>query len=223
MNETLSSNRSRFTPRRKTVETTAQNRLPLSLLLLGVGAALALAVTSWLGFFSDGKDVSLQIKEVKKAQTGEVQLTGARYRGLNPSGKPFEITAALANEATDGSGWVDMDQPTATFTMQNGSKVRLRSNTGLFNKLSDIVKMSGAVVVTQPDRDLRLDTEALEANLKKGEMQSNVTVRVQDIDRRIDADSMRVFDNGSRIIFGGTTKMIIRDGQSITKPQLSPF
>ena len=83
--------------------------------------------------------------------------------------------------------------------------------------------MSGAVVVTQPDRDLRLDTEALEANLKKGEMQSNVTVRVQDIDRSIDADSMRVFDNGSRIIFGGTTKMIIRDGQSITKPQLSPF
>ena len=58
----------------------------------------------------------------------------------------------------------------------------------------------------QPDRQLRLDTEILEANLKAGEMHSDVPVLVQDIDRRINADSMKVYDSGSRIIFGGTTK-----------------
>ena len=72
----------------------------------------------------------------------------------------------------------------------------------------------------QPDRQLRLDTEILEANLKAGEMHSDVPVLVQDIDRRINADSMKTYDNGSRIIFGGTTKMIIKNKKSITQGKL---
>ena len=184
-------------------------------MLVGVGAVLTLAVASWLGLLANGKDVSLEIKELKTAESGEVQLTGARYRGLTPAGKPYEITAAKANEATDGSGRVDMDQPTAVLMMRNGSLVKLQSNSGIFNKQTDIVSMSGAVVVTQPDRNLRLDTETLEANLKAGEIYSDVPVQVQDIDRRINADSIRVYDNGARIVFGGAAKMIIKNSNTI--------
>ena len=211
MTDTPATKRSRFTPRRKTVDTPSQRRLPLSLLLLGIGIALTVAVSSWLGFLANGKDVSLEIKEVEGTETGEVQLSGARYRGLTPGGKPYEITAALANESTDGSGRVDMNQPTAIVTLRDGSIVNLKSDVGVFNKQTNIIIMSGAVVVIQPDRQLRLDTEALEANLKAGEMQSDVSVLVQDIDRRVNADSMRVYDSGSRIIFGGTAKMIIKN------------
>ena len=75
--------------------------------------------------------------------------------------------------------------------------------------------MSGAVVVTQPDRNLRLDTEALEANLKAGEMHSDVAVQVQDTDRRINADSMQVYDHGDRIVFSGPAKMIIKNSNAI--------
>ena len=211
MNDTPASRRSRFTPRRKTVDTPSQRRLPLSLLLLGIGAALTVAVASWLGFLANGKDVSLEIKEVEGTETGEVQLSGARYRGLTHGGKPYEITAVLANESSDGSGRVDLNQPTAVVTLRNGSIVNLKSDVGVFNKQTDIVIMSGAVVVTQSDRQLRLDTEILEANLKIGEMHSDVPVHLRDIDRHINADSMRVYDSGSRIIFGGTTKMIIKN------------
>ena len=217
MTDAQASKRSRFTPRRKTIDTQSQRRMPLSLLLLGIGAALTIAVSSWLGFLANGRDVSLEIKEVEGTETGEVQLSGARYRGLTPGGKPYEITAALANESPDGSGRVDMDQPTAVVTMRNGSIVNLRSDVGVFNKQTNIVIMSGAVVMIQPDRQLRLDTEVLEANLKAGEMHSDVPVLVQDIDRRINADSMRVYDNGSRIVFGGTTKMIIENKKATTQ------
>jgi LPS export ABC transporter protein LptC len=108
-----------------------------------------------------------------------------------------------------------MDQPTAVLIMRNGSLVNMHANSGIFNKQTDIVSMSGAVVVTQPDRNLRLDTEALEANLKAGEMHSDVPVQVQDIDRRINADSMQVYDDGARIVFGGAAKMIIKNSNAI--------
>jgi LPS export ABC transporter protein LptC len=225
MAEKNSARKSRFTPRTKTAQTNIERRYPLSLLLVGVGAVLTLAVASWLGLLANGKDVSLEIKELKTAESGEVQLTGARYRGLTPAGKPYEITAAKANEATDGSGRVDMDQPTAVLIMRDGSLVNLQSNSGIFNKQTDIVSMSGAVVVTQPDRNLRLDTETLEANLKAGEMYSDVPVQVQDIDRRINADSIRVYDNGARIVFGGAAKMIIKNSNTIapiSKPMVKP-
>ena len=215
MNDIYPARKSRFTPRAKTAQTTGERRYPLSLFFVGVGAVLTLAVASWLGLLANGKDVSLEITEVKRAESGEVQLTGARYRGLTPAGKPYEITAAKANEAADGSGRVDMDQPTAVFTMRNGSLVNLKSNSGVFNKQTNTIYMSGAVVVTQPDRNLRLDTEALEANLKAGEMHSDVPVQVQDIDRRINANSMRVYDNGARIVFGGAAKMIIKNSNAI--------
>ena len=207
--------KSRFTPRAKTAQTTNERRYPLSLLLAGASAVLTLAVASWLGLLTNGKNVSLEITEVKRAESGDVQLTGARYRGLTPAGKPYEITASKANEASDGSGRVDLDQPTAVLIMRNGSPVNLQSNSGVFNKDTDTVSMLGAVVVTQPDRNLRLDTEVLEANLKAGEMRSDVAVHVQDIDRRINADSMRAYDNGARIVFGGAAKMIIKNNNSI--------
>ena len=217
MADTSALNRSRFTPRRKTVETPSQRRLPLSLLLLGIGAALTIAVSSWLGFLANGKDVSLEIKEVEGTEAGVVQLSGARYRGHTPGGKPNEITSAVANESSDGSVKVDMNQPTAVVTLRNGSIVNLKSDAGVFNKRTNTVIMSGAVVMTQPDRQLRVNTEILEANLKAGEMRSNVPVLVQDVDRRINADSMEVYGSGSRIIFGGTTKMIIKNNGTTTQ------
>jgi LPS export ABC transporter protein LptC len=199
------------------VETPSQRRLPLSLLLLSISAALTIAVSSWLGFLANDKDISLEIKEIEGTETSEVQLSGARYRGLTAGGKPYEITAALANESLDESGRVDMDQPTAVVTLRNGSIVNLKSDVGVFNKQTNIVKMSGAVVMIQPDRQLRLDTEILEANLKVGEIHSDVPVLVQDIDRRINAGSMKVYDDGSRIIFGGTTRMIIKNNRATTQ------
>ena len=211
--------RSRLTPRTKTLQSPTERRLPLSLLLLGLSAALALAVTSWLGFLDHRKDVSLEIREAKKEEPAKVQLTGALYRGLTPSGKPYEITSALANEATDGSGRVELDKPTATLTTKNGSEINLSSNEGIFNKQTNIVVLTGKVVVVQPDRNLQLDTEALKADLETGEMHSNVPVLVQDIDRRISADSMQVYNNGSRIIFGGAAKMIIKNDSASSLEQ----
>ena len=147
-----SARKSRFTPRAKTAHTTSERSYPLSLLLVGVSAVLTLAVASWLGLLANGKDVSLEIKEVKRAESGEVQLTGARYRGLTPAGKPYEITAVKANEAPDGSGRVNMDQPTAVLIMRDGSLIKLQSNSGIFNKQTDIVSNLIAIFVLIPKR-----------------------------------------------------------------------
>ena len=80
--------------------------------------------------------------------------------------------------------------------------------------------MRGVVVVTQPDRNLRLETETLHANLQAGEMHTSSAVIVRDNTRKITADNMQVVDNGARIIFGGMTRMIISSGENLSAPEI---
>ena len=205
-----SSKRRQFTPRIRSVQDEQRPSRRLSVVLVGVGVAVTLVVASWLGFLHQSGDSKLEIKEVKIANSGEIALTGARYQGVTSSGQPFLITADQASEANDGSGRIDMQQPRATITMKNGQIIKLQSNYGVFDQPDDVVDMAGDVVVTQPAKNLKLASDALFADLKLGEMRSLVPVTVTDDARRIDAETMTVFDNGDRILFGGTARMVMQ-------------
>ncbi len=205
-----SSKHRQFTPRTRSVQDEQRPSRRLSVVLVGVGVAVTLVVASWLGFLHQSGDSKLEIKEVKIANSGEIVLTGARYQGVTSSGQPFLITADQASEANDGSGRIDMQQPRATITMKNGQIIKLQSNYGVFDQPDDVVDMAGDVVVTQPAKNLKLASDALFADLKLGEMRSLVPVTVTDDARRIDAETMTVFDNGDRIQFGGTARMVMQ-------------
>jgi len=205
-----SSKRRQFTPRTRSVQDEQRPSRRLSVVLLGIGVAVTLVVASWLGFLHQSGDSKLEIKDVKIANSGEIALTGARYQGVTSSGQPFLITADQASEANDGSGRIDMQQPRATITMKNGQIINLQSNYGVFDQPDDVVDMAGDVVVTQPEKNLKLESDALFADLKLGEMRSLVPVTVTDDASRIDAETMTVFDNGDRILFGGTARMVMQ-------------
>ncbi len=199
-----------FTPRKRSVQDEQRPSRRLSGILVGIGVAVTLIVASWLGLLSQSGDSVLEIKEVEISDSGEIALTGARYQGVTSSGQPFLITADQASEANDGFGRIDMKQPRATITTKNGEIIKLQSNRGVFDQPDDVVDMSGDVVVTQPAKNLRLVSDALFADLKLGEMRSLLPVTVTDDARRIDAETMTVFDNGDRILFGGTARMVMQ-------------
>ena len=205
-----SSKRRQFTPRIRSVQDKQRPSRRLSVVLVGIGVAVTLIIASWLGFLHQSRDSKLEIKDVKIVNSGEIELTGARYQGFTSYGKPFLITATQASEATDGTGRVDMKQPHATITMKNGQVITLKSKYGVFNRPDDVVNMAGDVIVTQPAKNLMLASDALFANLKLGEMRSVVPVIVTDDAHRIDAETMTVFDNGDRIVFGGAARMVMQ-------------
>ena len=215
MASTPSSKRRQYTPRRRSVQDEQRPSRRVSVVLVSIGVALTLVVASWLGFLHQSGDKKLEIKDVRIANSGEITLTGARYQGVTSSGQPFLITADQASEADDGSGRIDMQQPRATITMKNGQIITLKSKYGVFHQPGDIVNMTGDVIVTQPAKNLMLASDALFANLKLGEMRSVVPVTLTDDAHRIDAETMTVFDNGDRIVFGGTSRMVM---QTVSTP-----
>ena len=211
-----SSKRRQFTPRTRSVKDEQRLSRRLSVVLVGIGVVVTLVVASWLGFLHQSNDGKLEIKDIKIANSGETTLTGARYQGVTSSGQPFLITADQASEANDGSGRIDMHQPRATITMESGQIIKLQSNYGVFNKPDDVVDMAGDVVVIQPAKNLKLVSDALFADLNLGEMRSLVPVTVTDDARHIDAETMTVFDNGDRILFGGSARMVMHTKAAAT-------
>ena len=206
--------RRQFTPRTRSVSDEPRGSRRLSVILLGVGVAITLLVASWLGFLHDASDNKLEIKDATIEDSGKITLTGARYQGVTEGGQPFHVTAVKASEASDGSGSIDMQQPSATITMKNGQIIQLKSNHGVFDQPNDQVNMTGSVVVLQPSKNLKLTSEALFTDLQLGEMRSLVPVVVTDDKRRIDAATMTVFDDGDRILFGGTARMVMQTGNA---------
>ena len=216
MASTPSSKRRQYTPRTRSVQDERRPSRRVSVVLVSIGVALTLMVASWLGFLHQSGDKKLEIKDVRIANSGEITLTGARYQGVTSSGQPFLITADQASEADDGSGRIDMQQPRATITMKNGQIIKLRSNFGVFDQPDNVVDMFGDVIVIQPMKNLKLLSNALLADLKLGEMRSIVPVTVIDDVRRIDAQTMTISDNGDRILFGGTTRMVMQTSTTLT-------
>ena len=208
--------RRQFTPRARSAGDEPRGTRRLSVILLSIGAAITLLVAGWLGLLHDASDSKLEIKDVTIEDSGEITLTGARYQGVTSDGQPFHVTADRASEVSDGSGRIDMQQPRATITMKNGQVTQLQSNYAIFDQPNDQVDMTGSVVVLQPSKNLKLTSEALSADLQLGEMRSLVPVIVTDDKRRIDAASMNVFDNGKRILFRGTARMVIQTGKAGT-------
>ena len=205
----LSSKRRQFTPRTRSAQNNQRPSRRLSVVLIGIGVAVTLVIASWLGFLHQSRDSKLEIKDVKIVNSGEITLTGARYQGFTSSGKPFLITASQATEANDGTGRVDMQEPHANITMKDGQVITLKSKYGVFDRPDDVINMAGDVIVTRPEKNLILASDALFADLKLGEMRSLVPVTVIDDAHRIDAETMTVFDNGDRILFGGAARMVM--------------
>ena len=65
--------------------------------------------------------------------------------------------------------------------------------------------------------NLQLASESLFTDLKRGEMHSLLPVVVTDDVRKIDAENITVFDHGNRILFGGSSRMVMQttDGQKV--------
>lgn len=216
MGRNKSTKRSQFAPRPRAITDRPHTSRRLSVTLVGIGVITTLAVVSWMGFLHKSTDSKLEIKDATIIGDGNVELTGARYRGVTSGGQPFQITANQATEALGGSGRVDMTQPHAKVTLRNGQVLDIKSKFGIFEKRAESVDMTGSVVVLQQEKNLILTSERLFANLKIGEMHSNSPVIVEDSETRIDAETMTVFDNGDRILFGGKARLVIQKRNNLS-------
>ena len=214
-NDTSQKKLNRFTPKKRASSAEKSTLMRPSILLTGAGLIALAAAIGWLSLFTKTNDVRVSIKNIEVADDGATQLTGARYKGTTKTGKTYEITATTAIEENNGSGIIQMVEPTGFITQSNGGRINITALNGAFSQSDNVVDLKGMVVLKQTKQNVTMTTEALLANLDAGEMQSDLPVEVTSPDAHITGQNIRVTDHGNVMMFGGTSKMILHNIKAI--------
>ena len=214
-NDTSQKKLNRFTPKKRASSAEKSTLMRPSILLTGAGLIALAAAIGWLSIFNKTNDVRVSIKNIEVADDGATQLTGARYKGTTKTGKTYEITATTAIEENNGSGIIQMVEPTGFITQSNGGRINITALNGAFSQSDNVVDLKGMVVLKQTKQNVTMTTEALLANLDAGEMQSDLPVEVTSPDAHITGQNIRVTDHGNVMMFGGTSKMILHNVKAI--------
>ena len=79
----------RFAPRER-ADTDSRQPFRTSLIFVGIGIILSFVTVLWLGLFNEQGEIRLDVTDIKVDETGEVELTGAVYRGQTARGEPYD-------------------------------------------------------------------------------------------------------------------------------------
>ena len=197
-----------FAPREQDIDTGRQP-VRASILFISLGLVLTFVTVLWLGFFTQPAEIKLEVTDVKIDDAGDIELTGAIYKGRTENGEAFEVTAKIASERSSGA--VDMESLTAQLFRNDGDLIDLSSQNGLYLPDSSRIELDGDVVMTSQDMGLTLLALSLTANLADGSMFSEEPVRVERSDGIVTANAMEVTGKGKRIIFKGNARMTLQD------------
>ena len=197
-----------FAPRKQDIDAGRQP-VRASILFISLGLVLTFVTVLWLGFFTQPAEIKLEVTDVKIDDAGDIELTGAIYKGRTENGEAFEVTAKIASERSSGA--VDMESPTAQLFRNDGDLIDLSSQNGLYFPDSSRIELDGDVVMTSQDMGLTLLALSLSANLADGSMFSEEPVRVERSDGFVTANAMEVTGKGKRIIFKGDARMTLQD------------
>ena len=197
-----------FAPREQDIDAGRQP-VRASILFISLGLVLTFVTVLWLGFFTQPAEIKLEVTDVKIDDAGDIELTGAIYKGRTENGEAFEVTAKIASERSSGA--VDMESPTAQLFRNDGDLIDLSSQNGLYFPDSSRIELDGDVVMTSQDMGLTVLALSLSANLADGSMFSEEPVRVERSDGFVTANAMEVTGKGKRIIFKGDARMTLQD------------
>ena len=205
----------RFTPKKRASSAEIPTIMRPSILLIGAGLTALAAAIGWLGLYTKTSDVRVSIANIEVADDGATQLTGARYKGTTKTGKAYEITATNAIERNNGSGVIQLVEPTGFITQSDGGRINIKALNGAFSQTDNLVDLEGMVVLKRTKHNVTMTTESLHANINAGEMQSDVPVEVTSPDAHITGQNIRVTDHGNVMLFGGASKMILHNVKAI--------
>lgn len=139
---------------------------------------------------------------------GSLTLDGTRItmelpdlKGFRGDSKPYSISARQAVQDVTRPNILELVELTSRIETKPGSVARLRSDAGIYDSKKDQLSVKGNVQITSGTSDIRMRSGVVD--FKTNTVVSKEPVQVMMTSGTIEANAMRVFDNGERIIFSG--------------------
>lgn len=130
----------------------------------------------------------------------QLVMRNARFRGTDSENRPFLITADNAMQDPAHQDQVILDSLNADITLEDGTWLTLRADTGVFFQNERKLALHGNVAVYS-DLGYEFHADEAEADLAKGTVESDSRVWGHGPMGRIKANGLRIYERGAVVRF----------------------
>jgi lipopolysaccharide export system protein LptC len=180
--------------------------------LPALAAALVLLLVVWPQVAPEGNHFRIGVADLQPEQAKNLSMVNPRFRGRDDKSRPYTVVADVATQESSGADEVDLEQPKADITLNDGAWVALTANQGLYHRERERLHLEGNVSLFH-DQGFEMRTSAAEIDLQAGQARSTRPVDGQGPAGTLTAQGFRLLDDGQRIIFTGKSRMVIRESR----------
>ncbi len=138
----------------------------------------------------------------------KITMEAPRMAGYTPDGRAYEVSAQAAAQDITKPDQVELQQIQAKIEMQDKSQVQMTATKGIFQTKGEVLKLEDQIFLKSSTYEGRLHDAVVE--MKKGTISSDKPVALKWLDGDLEAQSLRILDNGAIIRFGGGVTMTVK-------------
>ncbi|MGE0417024.1 MAG: LPS export ABC transporter periplasmic protein LptC [Acetobacteraceae bacterium] len=171
--------------------------------------AAALALLTAIAIWPEFERATEQARVGFRRFTGEVEggrLVDASYHGVDRKNRPYTVTAATARQVTPDR--IDLTQPKADMTLEDGTWLMLQSKNGTYLRNTNQLDLWQDVTLYRDD-GMTITTKAASIDLVNGAAAGGDPVHVEGPFGILDAQGFAVIDKGEAIQFTGPAHVVM--------------
>jgi lipopolysaccharide export system protein LptC len=189
----------------------------LSLVAAGAGAALLLLFIGQAGMFTVFSPSQMPSPAtVEKPE--QVNTDNSRLAGFDRERQPYELTAKKGYQDKDTPNLVHMEDVVGAFRKQSGKSYQILSDNGLYDTELKQMDLSGRVKIIEPGR-MTATMDKARVGVEEKSLVTDAPVEVVMSTAKINANGMKITDDGRTILFVNGVKARFGDDGKGDKPQ----
>jgi len=148
----------------------------------------------------------------------QAKMVNGRYVGSDSHGRPYTVTYDSALQPP-GGGPIEMTNPTAELTLQNGHWVAVKAEQGRYDQQAGLIDLSGHVELFHDD-GYRFMTEKAHVEFNKNLVWGERAVTGRGPRGEVVGRGFRVINNGDSIVITGPARLLLRpDAAQMPQPE----
>jgi len=181
----------------------------MRLILPTIAVALVLAVALWPEFSKiedavTSTDIAIDLRDAER-----LTMTSPRYRSRDANGASYTVTADEAEQLQGTTGMIELRNPAADMTMEDGSWVMLQALSGEYWDKEERLELTGDVSLFH-DAGYEFHTQQATIDFAAGRAEGHAPVTGFGAFGDIQSEGFAIEDRGAVIIFTGRAHMVLR-------------
>jgi lipopolysaccharide export system protein LptC len=181
----------------------------MKLLFPAAAVALVGLTFAWPQLIPDKGQFRIGENSVGKVDVDGLFIENPRYVGMDEQDRPYQISAFSAVQKNKSEDLIYLTAPKADIFLTASGWVAINSEKGIYHKSSEVLDLFGDVKVFY-DKGYQFETETIKLDLRKGTGISNTNVRLHGKAGEIESEGFKISHNGTRVLFKGKSKAILR-------------